>query len=89
MLFNLPKKENKVTMNIKQLEIYAAQCLAANKPIQLFIEMPGFDAPELIVNPPENIEKKMEYYKATYDDNCNHKFAKGVSIVDFIYDVKC
>lgn len=73
-------------MNMKKLELYAQQCLAANKPIQLLIDMPGFSAPELIVNPPENIEKKMEYYKATYDENCEHKHASGIAIVDFVSD---
>lgn len=72
-------------MNMKKLETYAAECLDANEPIQLLIDMPGFSAPELIVNPPENIEKKMEYYKATYDENCEHKHAKGIRIIDVVY----
>lgn len=73
-------------MNMKKLELYAQRCLDANKPIQLLIDMPGFEAPELIVNPPENIEKKMEYYKATYDENCKHKHAEGIRIIDVVFD---
>ncbi|MFK5708614.1 hypothetical protein [Lysinibacillus boronitolerans] len=73
-------------MKMQKLELYAQQCLASNKPIQLLIDMPGFDAPELIINPPENIEKKMEYYKSTYDEECEHKHAKGIRIVDVVYN---
>lgn len=43
--------------------------------------MPGFDQPELITNPPANIEKKLAYYKATYDENLEHKHAKGIRII--------
>lgn len=47
-------------MNMQKLEEYASQCLAYNQPMRLLIEMPDFIAPELQVNPPENIEKKLE-----------------------------
>lgn len=53
--------------------------------IGLFIEMPGFEKPELIVNPLENLPKKLEYYKATYDDNLEHKHAKGIKIIGYTY----
>lgn len=72
-------------MNIQKLEAYASQCLGNNQPMQLLIEMSDFSAPELQVNPPENIEKKLEYIKNTYDENCEHKHAKGIRIVDVVY----
>ena len=71
-------------MNIQKLEEYASQCLAYNQPMRLLIEMPDFIAPELQVNPPENIEKT-GIYKNTYDENCEHKHAKGIRIVDVVY----
>jgi len=69
-------------MNMKQLESYAKVQLRNNEPINLQIEMPGFPEPELITNPPANIEKKMEYYKATYnEDDLTHKHAPGIQII--------
>lgn len=67
--------------SIQELEQYANEKLAKNQPIELFIDMPGFDEPELITNPPANIEKKIAYYQATYDENLEHKHAKGIRIV--------
>lgn len=49
------------------------------------IEMSGFKQPEVIINPAENIESKLEYYKKTYDENLNHKHAPGIKIVGFTY----
>lgn len=49
------------------------------------IEMSGFPQPEVIINPAENIESKLEYYKKTYDENLNHKHAPGIKIVGFTY----
>ncbi|MFF5994271.1 hypothetical protein AAGS61_05890 [Lysinibacillus sp. KU-BSD001] len=73
-------------MKMQELENYAARCLANKQPMQLFIEMPGFDVPELQVNPPENIEKKLLYIKDTYDENCEHKHAKGIRISGVAYE---
>jgi hypothetical protein len=44
----------------------------------------GLDGYEIIVNPNENFEKKIEYYMATYDNDLRHKFA-DVKIVGFTY----
>jgi len=66
---------------MQELEQYANARLAKDQSIELFIDMPGFDKPELITNPPANIEKKLAYYKATYDENLEHKHAKGIRIV--------
>lgn len=49
------------------------------------IEMDGFPQPEVIINKNENIESKLAYYKKTYDENLNHKFAPGIKIVGFTY----
>lgn len=37
----------------------------------------------VIVNPTTNIIPKMEYYLKTYDENLNHKFSKGIRILNF------
>ena len=54
--------------------------------IGIKVHMEGFLADEIIINPIENFESKLEYYKKTYDENCNHKFAQGISIVAVDYE---
>lgn len=49
--------------------------------IALLIEMPDFEEPEVIINPPVNLVKKLEYIKKTYDENLEHKYSKGVKII--------
>ncbi|AAK79179.1 hypothetical protein BJV85_002791 [Clostridium acetobutylicum] len=49
--------------------------------VAVVIKIEGFPVPEIIVNYQENFDKKQEYYDKTYDDNLNHKFAKGIKIV--------
>ena len=39
---------------------------------------------EIIINSIYNFELKLNYYNQTYDKNLNHKFAKGISIVDCV-----
>lgn len=72
-------------MKFEQLVQYANRCKELNKPMQLLVEMPGFQSPEMIVNPPENIDDKMAYYANTYDENCEHKHAKGIAIIDAVF----
>ena len=66
-----------------ELEQVFERAMEAETSIGVFIEMPGFDYPELITNPPGNLEKKLAYYKATYDEDLNHKHAKGVCIIGY------
>lgn len=49
------------------------------------IEMAGFPHPEVIINRSENAESKLEYYKETYDEKLNHKFAPGIKIIGFTF----
>lgn len=53
--------------------------------IGLAIRMEGFEMDEVIINRWENFDSKLEYIKNTYDENLNHKFAKGVRIVGFTF----
>jgi hypothetical protein len=50
--------------------------------IGLKIQMDGFEKDEIIINERENFKSKLEYYQRVYDENLNHKFSKGISIVD-------
>jgi hypothetical protein len=49
------------------------------------IHMDGFPKDEIIINQMENFDSKLDYYKKTYDENLNHKFAQGIKIVGFTY----
>lgn len=49
------------------------------------IEMKGFAEAEIIVNPIENAKDKIDYYKKTYDDELNHKYAEGIKIIGFTF----
>lgn len=59
--------------------------LEDKKYVAVLIEMEGFPKPEIIVNQNENIDSKFEYYSKTYDENLNHKLAKGIKIIGFTY----
>lgn len=70
---------------ISDLEFIIRQALKAKTNVGVFIEMPGFELPEIIINPAENLEKKLEYYKNTYDEDLKHKYAEGVKIIGYTF----
>jgi hypothetical protein len=53
--------------------------------IGLVIRTDGFPEDEVIINKNANFDSKLAYYQKTYDENLNHKFAKGISIIGFTY----
>ena len=53
--------------------------------VGVLIEMEGFDKPEVIINSYENFDKKLAYYIDAYDENLNHKHAKGIKIIGFTH----
>lgn len=65
----------------KALVEYFASCVEHHHPAALYITIPGCEKPELIINQRENFEFKLDYYAKTYDDNLEHKHAKGIKIV--------
>lgn len=52
-------------------------------PFVVICRLPDTPAPEVIINPVVNMEAKIAYYDATYDEELNHKFAPGVKIEGF------
>lgn len=70
---------------IKDLEAIINKAIATKQPLGLLIEMPGFKEPEMIINPAVNLQKKLEYYKKTYDENLEHKHAKGIRIIGYTF----
>lgn len=70
---------------MNDLEKVVNEAIKLDEPLGLFIEMPGFEKPELIINPVENLEKKLKYWKSAYDSDLEHKYAEGVKIIDWVY----
>lgn len=64
-----------------ELECLINLAIEMNLSLSLFIKLPNLERPEIITNPPENLEYKLKYYKETYDDNLQHKHAEGVKIL--------
>lgn len=52
-----------------------------DKYIAIFIKMPGCDKPEIIINPSENFDSKLEYYMKAYNDDLTLKACNDISIV--------
>lgn len=73
-----------LTMDVLEAAFADAKNVESNF-VAVKIQMDGFPEAEIIVNPFENIDSKLEYYKKTYDENCNHKFAPGIKIVDVAF----
>jgi hypothetical protein len=70
---------------MSDLDFIIKQAIKAKTSVGVIIEMPGFKSPEIIINPPENLEKKLEYYQNTYDENLKHKHAEGIKIIGYTY----
>ncbi|WP_163247839.1 hypothetical protein [Bacillus tropicus] len=49
------------------------------------IEMDGFPSDEVIINDKHNIASKLEYYKKTYNEDLEHRYAPGIRIVAYAY----
>ncbi|MGZ9868246.1 hypothetical protein ACU3L3_07465 [Priestia endophytica] len=48
------------------------------------IQMEGYPSKEVIINDYKNFEKKLKYYEEVYDEELNHKHAKGIKITDVV-----
>lgn len=70
---------------MSDLEFIIKQAIKTKTNVGVFVEMPRFESPEIIINPAENLEKKLEYYKNTYDENLKHKHAEGIKIIGYTY----
>lgn len=69
---------------MSDLEFIVKQAIRTKTNVGIFIEMSGFESPEIIVNPVENL-KKLEYYRDIYDENLNHKHAEGIKIIGYTF----
>lgn len=55
------------------------------KYVGVLIETKGSNAPEIIINPSENFDAKLEYYKKAYTEDLVLKSFDGIRIVRFDY----
>lgn len=53
------------------------------KYIAVKVKILGFPKEEIIINEIENFEKKLEYYRKTYNEDLVLKGNNGIEIVDF------
>jgi hypothetical protein len=67
---------------MQELENMFKHAEKANYYVAVVVEMDGFPRNEVIINHPDNIAAKLDYYKKTYKPDCEHKHAAGVRIVD-------
>lgn len=51
--------------------------------LTVFVELPGYKKPEMIVNPPENLIDKLTYYMGAYDENMRLKSTPEIRITAF------
>jgi hypothetical protein len=55
------------------------------KYIAVMVAMDSLPEPEIIINPAENIQGKLEYYKYAYNDNLTLKSYDRIRIVGFTF----
>lgn len=49
------------------------------------IQMQGFEQPEVIINPFNNFDAKLDYYKKAYNDDLTLKTFNGIKIIGFTF----
>lgn len=54
-----------------------------HKFIGVKIKIQGFVEPEIVINPRENFENKLKYYRKSYDENLVLKTYSGIEIIGF------
>ncbi len=58
------------------------ECKKYSLPICVVLRLPDTPADELIINPPDNFEKKLDYYKNVYDENLINKNNSEIRIIN-------
>ncbi|WYP24735.1 hypothetical protein NSQ54_10330 [Alkalihalobacillus sp. FSL W8-0930] len=70
-------------IHVTEMEKCFLEAKKAGNCVAVLVEMDGFPEPEIIINPTMNIDSKLAYYKKTYDEKLQHRFAQGIRIIDF------
>ena len=69
--------------NIEGLKIAFKKCKELNRGIEILIEMPDLPSCEIICNPYENLDKKLEYYLKAYNQDLTLKTFDKIKIVAY------
>ncbi len=69
--------------SIEELENAFKKCKELKRGIEILIEMPDLPSCEIISNPYENLDKKLEYYLKAYNDNLTLKTFDKIKIIAF------
>jgi hypothetical protein len=67
--------------NMKDLERAFMYAKENNCEINLLIEVPDLPKPEMVTNPYENLDIKLDYYKKSYTDNLELKTFPKIRII--------
>ena len=69
--------------SVEELENAFKKCKELKRGIEILIEMPDLPSCEIISNPYENLDKKLEYYLKAYNDNLTLKTFDKIKIIAF------
>ena len=69
--------------SIDDLKKAFEKCKQQSRGIEILIEMPDLPSCEIICNPYENLDKKLEYYLKAYNDNLTLKTFDKIKIIAF------
>lgn len=72
-------------LTIKDLEQCFQDAKESRVPyVAVVIQMEGFELPEVIINPIDNFDRKLEYYKKAYNEDLTLKSFSGIKIIGFV-----
>ena len=69
--------------NIEELKKAFEKCKQQSRGIEILIEMPDLPSCEVICNPYENLDKKLDYYLKAYNENLTLKTFDKIKIIAF------
>ena len=69
--------------NVRDLEVAFKKCKELNSGIEILIEMPELPHCEIICNPYENLDKKLEYYLKAYNEDLTLKTFNKIKIIAY------
>lgn len=74
----------KSKLNKESLRNIFLEAMEKEYKVAISVTVPGCDKTEIIVNPPENLAAKLEYYSSAYNDDLVLKACPSIQIVDII-----
>ena len=69
--------------NIEELKNAFKKCKELRRCIEILIEMPDLPSCEIIRNPYENLDKKLEYYLKAYNQDLTLKTFDKIKIIAY------